>query len=463
MENMQRPEEITIAGAGLVGSMLALMLGNLGYRVKVLERRSDMRKHDVDGGRSINLALAARGIHALKKAGLMEQVERLLIPMKGRMLHDVDGGLEFFKYGQRADEVIYSVSRSGLNAMMMSSAESSRQVDIDFDIELQTIDFENRCLVAFDHAAGQERSIRYEILIGADGAGSRVRRALLPAVNGNDDSALLDHDYKELTIPATNGGGHQIEKEALHIWPRGGYMLIALPNLDGSFTVTLFLNKTGDPSFEKLQNEEAVLAFFKEQFPDALELIPGLAKEFFENPTGILGTVRCSPWLLDESVLLMGDASHAIVPFHGQGMNAGFEDCALFVELLEANDHNWPLAMREFDRTRKDDADAIADMALENYVIMRDSVRDPKFQLKKELGFALERQYPDRFIPRYSMVMFHRIPYAEALRRGQVQDELLSQLTANASALEEVDRGSADNLVNERLTSISEIWLERTH
>ena len=456
---MSRPEEITIAGAGLVGSMLALMLGNLGYRVKVIERRADMRKHDVDSGRSINLALAERGIHALRKARLMSDVERLLIPMKGRMLHSIEGELEFFSYGQSPGELIYSVSRSGLNEMMMSGAETSCQVEIQFETEVQAVDFENRKLQLFDHAANEERVLDYEILIGADGAGSKIRRALLPAVGGNDDSELLDHDYKELTIPAAVDGTHQIEREALHIWPRGGYMLIALPNLDGSFTVTLFLNKSGTPSFEQLTSEDAVNEFFQEQFPDALKLIPGLAREYFENPTGVLGTVRCSPWLLDESAMLIGDASHAIVPFHGQGMNAGFEDCSLFIDLLESHDHNWTEAMREFDRTRKDDADAIADMALENYVIMRDSVRDPKFQLKKELGFALERQFPKRFVPRYSMVMFHRIPYSDAFARGKIQDSILDVLTNDAETLNDVDTELARELVVDQLSEISESWL----
>ncbi len=451
---MNKPDEITIVGAGLVGSMLALMLGNLGYRVKVLEKRGDMRNQTVDGGRSINLALAERGIHALKKAGLMKQVEPLLIPMKGRMLHDVTGALDFLPYGQKANEVIYSVSRSGLNALMMTAAESSERVSIEFEQELEAINFEQQTLHLLSLTSGEKRSLEYQILIGSDGAGSRVRRALLPAVAGNDDSHLLDHDYKELTIPAALDGNHLIEKEALHIWPRGGYMLIALPNLDGSFTVTLFLNKTGDPSFEQLSDEASVNHFFQDQFPDAFALIPDLGKEFFENPTGILGTVRCSPWLLDESAMLIGDASHAIVPFHGQGMNAGFEDCAVFVDLLEHFEQNWTAAMREFDRTRKNDADAIADMALENYVIMRDSVRDAKFQLKKELGFLLERKFPSRFIPRYSMVMFHRIPYSDAIRRGKIQEQILNELTISISDINEVDLTQAENLIFDRLSEV---------
>ena len=427
------------------------MLGNLGYRVVVLEKRADMRDQEVEGGRSINLALARRGIHALEKANLMDDVEKLLIPMRGRMLHSVAGKLDFVSYGQREEEIIYSVSRSGLNELMMSAAESSKQVELRFEQELNSIDFDNKKIFLQDLKKKQEQSVDYQVLIGADGAGSRVRRALLSAVDGNDHSELLDHDYKELTIPASSDGSHLIDRESLHIWPRGGYMLIALPNLDGSFTVTLFLQKQGEPSFAMLKDKTSVDKFFKTEFADAFKLIPNLSDEFFENPTGILGTVRCTPWRLDESVLIMGDASHAIVPFHGQGMNAGFEDCTLFIDLLVKHNHDWPAAMTEFDRHRKDDADAIADMALENYVTMRDSVTDAKFRLKKELGFELERRFPDRFVPRYSMVMFHRIPYSQAFLRGKIQDEILDQLTDGKETIDEVDLKLGEDLVTARL------------
>ena len=451
---MSRPEKVTIVGAGLVGSLLSVMLGNLGYKVVVLEKRPDMRDQNVDSGRSINLALAERGIHALKQAGLMDKVESLLIPMKGRMLHSVDGELEYFSYGQRPDEVIYSVSRSGLNELLMDAAEASKNVELRFEQEFSAIDFDANTISIEDLRQGEAVDHQYEVLIGADGAGSRVRRAMLPLVDGNDDSELLDHDYKELTIPAGANATHQIEKEALHIWPRGGYMLIALPNLDGSFTVTLFLQKKGSVSFEALSTPQEAELFFRENFADAMALIPDLAQEFFENPTGILGTVRCSPWRLQHEVLLLGDASHAIVPFHGQGMNAGFEDCELFVDMLCEFEHDWPKTFREFDATRKDDADAIADMALENYITMRDSVRDPKFQLKKELGFELELKYPDRFIPRYSMVMFHRIPYAVAYARGKVQQSILNQLIDGKSSVKEIDFGHAGQLIKEKLQSV---------
>ena len=274
-------------------------------------------------------------------------------------------------------------------------------------------------------------------------------------INGGESSSeFLDHDYKELEIPAAAGQQHQIEKEALHIWPRGGYMLIALPNLDGSFTVTLFMPKTGEPSFESLTDVESVTQFFKTQFPDALALMPDLGEDYFRNPQGLLGTLRCQPWFYRSDVLILGDASHAIVPFHGQGMNAGFEDCSELVRLLELHNDDWSIVLPEFDRIRRPNANAIADMGLENYVTMRDSVRDPKFQLKKEIGFKLESQFPDRFIPRYSMVMFHRIPYADAFERGAIQDGILNELTESTTSIDEVDFERAARLVEERLTQL---------
>lgn len=451
---MNRPEEITITGAGLVGSLLAVRLGNLGYRVVVFEKRADLRQGSVASGRSINLALAERGIRALETARLMPDVRSLLIPMPGRLLHGMDNKLEFMPYGQRPTEVIHSVSRAGLNALMLTAAESTCQVELQFEKSLESIDFKRKSITLTDLSTGRKFEHNYQILIGADGAGSRVRRALLPAAHGIDRSELLDHDYKELTIPAGNDGRHQIEREALHIWPRGGYMLIALPNLDGSFTVTLFLQKTGEPGFAQLSDQQSVNDFFRTQFPDAFQLIPNLAHEFFKNPTGILGTVRCSPWIFNDSVMLIGDAAHAIVPFHGQGMNAGFEDCELFVDLLDTYNHDWPTAMQEFDGTRRENTDAIAVMALENYVTMRDSVRDQNFQLKKELGFELERRFPDRFIPRYSMVMFHSLPYSTAFLRGKIQQTILDQLTATGSKLADIDFDAAGEQITKLLPPV---------
>ena len=448
-------ENVTIVGAGLAGSLLSVMLGQRGYDVTLFEKRSDMRRQEVDSGRSINLALAKRGIAALSSAGLMEKVQRLLIPMKGRHLHLSDGSEDFSPYGQRQHEVIHSVSRELLNSLMMTAAEDHEKVNIVFDTSLEQVDFAQK-QVRFKNLKEQSESVLdFDILIGCDGAGSRVRRQMMPLNEGHSESDFLDHDYKELTIPPGPDGQHQLAREALHIWPRGGFMLIALPNLDGSFTVTLFMKKSGAVSFEALQTPESVREFFQKYFPSALELIPDLATEFFENPTGRLGTLRCTPWFLGDSAMILGDAAHAIVPFHGQGMNAAFEDCQVLCDLLDSHDQNWSKTISEFSRLRKPDADAIAEMALENYITMRDSVRDEQFQLKKEVGFKLERDFPSRFVPRYSLVMFHTVPYQEVFERGQVQDEILSKLCEGKSTVGEVDFELAKRLVEKRLNEFA--------
>lgn len=456
---MNKDKKITIAGAGLAGSLLAVLLGQRGYQVTILERRPDMRNQDVESGRSINLALSSRGIHALKLAGLMDQVEPLIIPMRGRQLHLENGVEEFMPYGQREHEVIYSVSRRDLNCLMMTAAEKAEPVEVVFCQKLETIEFENNRLVIRDTVSDLVRHHDFDLLIGADGAGSRTRRALMPLVSGESTSEFLDHDYKELEIPAgrpdaTGEGLFQIRREALHIWPRNEFMLIALPNQDGSFTVTLFLPKQGPVSFESLSDPEAVTQFFEKYFPDALQLIPDLKNDFFANPQGPLGTVRCSPWFYRDKVLILGDASHAVVPFHGQGMNAGFEDCSELIRLLDANDDDWARVLPEFDRIRRPNANAIADMALENYVTMRSSVVDPKFQLKKEVGFELENRFPDRFVPRYSMVMFHLLPYAEAFSRGQIQQDILSRLVEGVDSFDAVDFDQAERLVLDQLEPV---------
>ncbi|MEL7496800.1 MAG: NAD(P)/FAD-dependent oxidoreductase [Planctomycetota bacterium] len=455
-----RNRRIHIAGAGLVGSLLAVMLGKRGYDVTILERRADPRLDETDSGRSINLALSSRGIHALRQADLMQDVEPLLIPMTGRMLHMVDGSLELMPYGQRENEVIYSVSRRDLNLLMMDRAEEAPPVNILFEQKVESVDFENQTMSIFDIANGLRREESFQLLIGADGAGSQVRRALMPAVDGHFVSEFLDHDYKELEIPAgpfedLAEPAYQIEKNALHIWPRGGYMLIALPNQDGSFTVTLFMPKTGPASFETLDDPETLTRFFSEQFPDTLPLIPDLVVDYRDHPQGPLGTVRCRPWYHQDCALILGDASHAIVPFHGQGMNSGFEDCSELIRLLDQFDDDWSKVLPEFDRIRRPNADAIADMAIENYTTMRASVADPKFQLKKEIGFELERRFPTRFIPRYSLVMFHLVPYVEAFSRGKIQQNILSRLAEEIEDAADVDFDLAERLVFEELTELS--------
>lgn len=441
---------IALVGGGLVGSLLAVVLGRRGHDVVIHEKRPDLRRTAISAGRSINLALAERGRRALHHAGLDQRIEPLLIPMRGRMLHAPGGGEEFTLYGQRPHEVIYSVSRGLLNQVMLDAAEQSPGTSIRFQSECVRVDLERRELHLLDHATGREWVDSFDIVLGTDGAASAVRNAVAAGTGMQWRTEWLDHDYKELEIPPGPGAAHRLEKNALHIWPRHGFMLIALPNLDGSFTVTLFLNKTGSPSFGELVSPEAVSAFFEQYFPDARALIPGLAREFFENPTGSIGTVRCPRWTDGSRALLLGDAAHAIVPFHGQGMNAGFEDCLILDRLLEEG-CDWPELMIRLEQIRRPAANAIADMALENYVVMRDSVLDPRFQLKREVGFALELRHPDRFIPKYSMVMFHSIPYDVVQSRAAIQEEILDRLTDGRTRLEDVDLSSADPAVMQRL------------
>jgi kynurenine 3-monooxygenase len=435
--------EITLVGAGLAGSLLAIFLARRGHRVKILERRPDPRKAGASGGRSINLALANRGIAALEEVGAMDRVRPALIPMAGRMLHDEEGRLKLIPYGNKPHEVIYSVSRAGLNTLLVDAAEATGRVSIRFGETVRSVDFPGRAVLP--------QASPYEILIGTDGSASAVRASILERTGGRLDEEPLGHGYKELTIPSAPGGGFRMETNALHVWPRGEYMLIALPNADGSFTATLFLPQKGAESFEALTTPAAVHALFERRFADAIPLMPRLVEDFFENPTGHLETIRCEPWSYEDQALVLGDAAHAIVPFHGQGMNAAFEDCSALDRCLDDPDRTWRQVFAEFERRRRPNTDAIADMALENYVEMRSTVREPKFQLKKDLAFRLEERHPGRFIPRYSMVMFHTLPYAEAQRRGAIQEAILDELTRGAASVDQVDLARADQLIAERL------------
>jgi len=443
--------EITLVGAGLAGSLLAIFLARRGHRVMLLERRPDPRKmpESISAGRSINLALANRGIAALEEVGVMESLRPELIPMAGRMLHDEEGRLRLIPYGNKPHEVIYSVSRAGLNRLLLDAAEATGRVSIRFGKTVSGVDFANRQVRFFDG----EQTQPYRVLIGTDGSASAIRAAILDRTGGRLDEEPLGHGYKELSIPPASGSGvgFRMEKNALHIWPRGEYMLIALPNTDGSFTATLFLPNHGEESFDALTTPRTVETLFERRFADAIPLIPDLTGTFFGNPTGHLETIRCEPWSFEDHALVLGDAAHAIVPFHGQGMNAAFEDCSAFDRCLRDQNRPWTEVFAEFETRRRPDTGAIADMALENYVEMRSTVREPKFQLKKDLSFRLEERHPGRFIPRYSMVMFHTIPYAEAKRRGAIQEEILDELTATAATLEGVDLARADRLIAERL------------
>ncbi|HEY1773076.1 MAG TPA: NAD(P)/FAD-dependent oxidoreductase [Gammaproteobacteria bacterium] len=453
---MSAKPPVTLLGAGLAGSLLAVYLAKRGHEVVVYERLPDMRKHEIPAGRSINLALAHRGIRALEGVDLMPEVQKLLIPMRGRMLHDKSGALSLTPYGRTPSEVIHSVSRPGLNMLLMDAAEKAG-ARFHFGQRVADVDFDKGHVSLVEEPGGRRHGVQAETLIATDGGGSAVRQALMRRRHVQVTENILPHAYKELTIPAMEDGSHRMEKHALHIWPRGGYMLIALPNLDSSFTVTLFLPREGSPSFAELERPGEVERFFTTEFPDALALIPDLEKEFRAHPTGMMGTVHADRWHADGRALLLGDAAHAIVPFHGQGMNCAFEDCLVLDGCLTSGSGDWQAIFAEFERLRRPNAEAIATMALENYVEMRDAVRDPKFQLQKRLGFLLEERNPGMFVPRYSMVMFHHLPYADARSRGAIQQRILDALTVDVTDLDDIDLARADALVRKELGGLETV------
>ncbi len=446
-----KTKQITLVGAGLAGCLLAIYLARRGFDVRLFESRPDLRSHDISAGRSINLSLSERGIHALKDAGLFSQVQKHLTAMPGRMLHSEEGTLQFQDYGRNDSDVHYSVSRAVLNKILLNEAEHSGHVSLFFDLACTGLNLQSRQLTFRNQITQELKRVDFDVVIGTDGAGSTLCNSMVDTNTVVCQRDMLAHGYKELVIPASSKGEFQIEKNALHIWPRGGFMLIALPNTDGSFTATLFLPHAGADSFDTLVDEKSILNFFYRHYPDAIALMPNLVSDFINHPVGSLGTVKCFPWHKDGRVLLLGDAAHAIVPFHGQGMNCAFEDCYELNLCLDLHD-DWESLFNDLEQKRKPNADAIADMALENYIEMRDSVRNRKFHLHKEIEWLLEERYPDRFIPRYSMVMFHRIPYAEVQKRGVVQMSILNQLSAHADTIRQIDMALAEQLVNDKLT-----------
>jgi kynurenine 3-monooxygenase len=402
---------VNIVGAGLAGSLLAVLMARRGFQVTVYERRLDPRHYSADAGRSINLALAARGIRALKLAGVLDEVMKFAIPMRGRMVHEHEGQAELQMYGVRPEEVIYSVSRAELNRTLIKAAAAYPNVELRFRQLCLGLGAGRNALDMRDETTGRIYHTEPLPSIATDGAGSAVRDSLVAHEVSDVREEPLDHDYKELSIPAV-GGRPALEVNALHIWPRGGFMLIALPNPDATFTATLFLARSGANSFEQLKTAADVEEFFLREFPSARALMPDLAREFFENPQGSLGTVYTRGWHLGSEVLLLGDAAHAIVPFHGQGMNCAFEDCVELVRLMDQH-HGWEGLFEAFEHERRPNTDAIAKMALENYVEMRSAVLDPEYQQRKKE--EEERARLDLgFISRYAKVMFHpEIPYSQ--------------------------------------------------
>ncbi len=432
---------LTIIGGGLAGALLALLLAQRGWSVDVFEKRGDPRLEGYAGGRSINLALAERGLHALRRAGADDAVMAQAVMMRGRFVHPLHGEAALQRYGRDDSEVIWSVSRGELNISLLNAAEAAG-ARLHFERGLQAVDF-NACTATLTDGSTHA----FTALIGADGAGSSLRGQMAPCIELNERSDWLDHGYKELEIPPADDGGFRIEANALHIWPRGHYMCIALPNDERTFTVTLFMPLDGAyPSFAQVQDGDDVQALFERDFADALPLIPELREDFEANPTGLLGTLYLNRWHLDHRALLIGDAAHAMVPFHGQGMNCAFEDCVALADMLDQHG-DLGEAFAAFEVLRKPDAEAIQQMALENYIEMRDRVDDADFLLQRELELALQARHPDRFIPHYSMVSFMLIRYSLALERSEIQRHILEDATRGLDSLDAVDWAAADAAV----------------
>jgi kynurenine 3-monooxygenase len=447
------PDKITLIGAGLNGPLLAILLMQRGFAVEIYERRPDMRKVRISAGRSINLALSTRGIHALQQAGLWERMRSIIIPMKGRMMHSLAGELTFQPYGKNEAEVINSISRAELNIALINAAEK-QGATIHFNQRCTGYDLKTGAMRVRDEETGEDTTRETGVVIGCDGSVSSIRAEMLKLSRFNFSQQYLDYGYKELTIPAGADGKHLLETHALHIWPRGNHMLIALPNIDGTFACILFLPFEGADGFAGLTTRAQVIQFFESRFPDAAPLMPQVTENYFANPTGAMVTIKCSPWHVEGRALLLGDAVHAIVPFFGQGINCGFEDCTCLVELLDRHGADWQRVFAEFEKERKVNTDAIADLAVENFTEMRDRVADSRFLFRKKVELALEAKYPQLFVPKYAMVTFHRIPYSVAQARGVVQDRMLAELCESIERVEDLDWGKADRLIRRDLTPL---------
>jgi kynurenine 3-monooxygenase len=428
----ERP--VVIVGAGLAGALLACYLGRAGQCVEVYEKRPDPRRGPAERGRSINLALSVRGIHALRELGLADEVLAQSILMRGRIIHAHDGALTFQPYGKDDSEALHSVSRAGLNRQLVEAAARHESVRLFFDRKCTGLDAQGVVAEFLDETTQAPVAAPAEAVVGADGAYSAVRAWMQRREGFNYQQEYLGHGYKELTIPAGPGGAFRLEKHALHIWPRGNFMMISLPNLDGSFTCTLFWPFEGPNSFAALKTTADVLAYFRDQFPDAVPLIPALAEEFLTNPTGSLLTIRCQPWRVGRAVLV-GDACHAVVPFLGQGMNAAFEDCTVLHRCLVEDKWSWERAAARYEALRKEHADALADLCVANFIEMRDRVASPLFVLGKRLAVLLHRLFPRWYLPLYTMIEFTRIPYAQAVRRARAQARAVAAAAVGLVAL----------------------------
>ncbi len=445
---MSTQKNITVVGAGLVGSLVSIYLAKRGYKVDVYERRPDMRKANIIAGRSINLALSDRGWRGLEGVGIADEIKKIAIPMYGRSIHMKDGSSTYQAYG-KDNQAIYSVSRGGINMRLMDLAEQQPNVTLHFEERCDKLDRKSNELSFFNTSTNKSTDVKSDIVLGSDGAFSAVRTQMQFQSDRFDyQQFYIDAGYKELVIPSGPNGEHLIEKNCLHIWPRGSFMMIALPNMDGSFTCTLFFQMEGKLSFDTIKTKEEVMAFFKEEFPDAVPLMPTLIEDWMNNPTSSLVTVKCKPWVWDEKIALIGDAAHAIVPFYGQGMNCGFEDCVVLNELMDKHGDLNGACLKEYETLRKPDGDAIADLAIANFVEMRDKTADKTFLLQKKIEAHFSAKHPEKWIPLYSMVTYSpHIRYSEALVNGNKQQAIMDKIMAMPDIEAKWDSAEVENAI----------------
>ena len=444
-------QNITIVGAGLVGSLLSCYMAKRGYTIDIYERRQDMRKANISAGKSINLAISTRGWYALEKAGLKKQMEPMAIPMFSRMIHQEDGTTDIQAYGKEG-EAIYSISRGELNKAMMTLAEKEPNVNFHFDAKCTNVDFKNNTVKFKNLNTNEVFEKKSDLIFGADGTFSKVRYIMQKTDGFSFSQTYLKHGFKELEIPANADGTHKLPKNHLHIWPRKAFMLIALPNLDGSFTMTLFLAHKGETSFENLKTDKEIMSFFEKQFPTALEHMPDLLEDFHKNPESSLAYVKADPWTY-ESTCLIGDAAHGVVPFYGQGMNAGFEDCRILDEIVENNKgENWKKIFEEYNESRVEDGQAIATMAVEHFINMRDDTASDDFLKRKKFEKVLMKNIPE-FLPQYSMVSFSNIKYSVAMNKGNDQIEMLEKLVKEYPNEQDWEKEAVLNKVREFLNN----------
>lgn len=440
-------KRITIVGGGLVGSLLAIFLAKKGYKINIYERRPDLRKENIAAGRSINLVISHRGWNALKVAGIEEEIKEITVPVYARMTHDLQGNQTKHPYSIE-NKAIWSVSRGGLNSKLLSIAESFPNVSLHFNCKCTDVDLDNASASFENTQTNEIINVEADLLFGADGAYSAVRQKMMQKDRFNYSIEYIEHGYKELVIPANEDGSHKLDKNSLHIWPRREFMLMALANTDGSFTCTLFFPYEGKNSFDKIKNENDLTSFFKEVFPDALHLMPTLQKDFFENKTSSLAIVRCSPWVHKDKIALIGDAAHAIVPFYGEGMNCGFEDCFIFNSLLEKmGDKDLNALLNSYNELRKPNGDAIAELSLKNFVEMRHLVAEPDFILRKKIENKMQEKYPDKWLPLYSQVKFSNIQYCDALNTSKKHNEIMEKILSTKGIEEKWDSSEIENQI----------------